>query len=656
MTAVTVSKNAPWRRPLSRRPLRPDRVAAWTLGFAPVVYLAMSSGGYDIIARSEVGVVIWWLVLLGALIGLLPRVRFGASGWIGLGLVGGFLAWTWIAVGWSQSEERTLAETARLATYLGVLALGLSVITRRTLRDLLNGLAAAVALVSALAVLSRLVPAWFPADSAQSIYATARLRYPFDYSDGVGEFAAFGLPLLMYVATSARSVWGRALGAMSLPTVAVCLAMTVSRGGLLASVVGMLVFFALMPDRLPRLGTALTAAGGSAIAVWALLRRAAVRDEFLAPGPAGQRHAVLAALVVASLGVGVTQAGITLVTRSCARARWVAISRNGARVVAAVIFAAVIAGVVALVATGADHRLWQEFKRPTAPASSNQYRRLLSVAGSHRYQYWQVALHAFDAHPWKGIGPGTFEFYWSQHNSISEFVRNAHSLYIETLAELGIVGLTLIGGFVAVVLVGGSIRALRAPPQLRMPIATAVAAFAAFAAAASFDWVWQIGVIPVVAMLLAAVALAGGHEERSATLLPRSPLRRYPGTRLLLAGGFAAALVAIAVPLTSTIAVRSSQAAVRSGHYPAALKDALSAQRIEPSAATPRLQRALVLEQMGDLATALRAIDEAAVREPTNWRIWLVASRLAAETGHPQLALAEYRRARSLNPTSPLFR
>src|SRR5205807_10627833 len=106
----------------------------------------------------------------------------------------------------------------------------------------------------------------------------------------------------------------------------------------------------------------------------------------------------------------------------------------------------------------------------------------------------------------------------------------------------------------------------------------------------------------------------------------------------------------------STVAVRSSQAATASGRFHAALADAATAQRLEPGAASPRLQRALILERLGDVGGALRAITEAQAREPTNWQIWLVSSRIATEAGRPALALADYRRARSLNPTSPIFR
>src|SRR5205085_7125272 len=140
-------------------------------GFAPTVYLALSGGGYDVVARSEVGIVVWWVVLLGAIVGVFPRRPWRRRAWVAVGLLGGFFAWSWIAAGWSQSEEQTLAETARVATYLGVLVVGLSMSSRASVRALLLGLASAIALVSALAVLSKLVPSWFPTDPTGNLYA-----------------------------------------------------------------------------------------------------------------------------------------------------------------------------------------------------------------------------------------------------------------------------------------------------------------------------------------------------------------------------------------------------------------------------------------------------------------------------------------------------
>jgi hypothetical protein len=631
---------------------RVEHAVLWLLGFAPTVYLALSGGGYDIVVRSEIGMIAWWIVLLGAVVGILPRTRLSRSGWIAVALLAGFFVWTWIAASWSESEEQTLAEAARVATYLGVLVLGVSISRWEGVRSLLLGLTCAITLVSALAVLSRLVPSWFPTDTTASIYPTARLSYPFDYSDGVGEFAALGFPLLLFVATGARSIWGRALGAAALPIVVLCLAMTVSRGGILATAVGLAFFFALVPDRLPRLATALVVALASVILMVALLGRADVRNGLVTAAAVGERQAMIVVLALVVIGVGLIQTGITLAERRFSRPEWLIVSRDGARRIGLALTAIVAVVIVVGFASGAVHHLWGEFKQPNPPASGNSYFRLLSLAGSHRYQYWQVALDAFRSSPWKGIGPGTFQFYWAQHQTIGEFVRNAHSLWLETLAEAGVIGLALIVGLFAFAVIAGSVRALRSPANMRLPIAAAVSGVAAFCAAAAFDWVWQIGVIPLIALLLVAASVTPEPSHDREPIVAR---RRRGLTRIALAAGAVPALWAIIVPLASTVAVRSSQAAVADGRFHPALSDAATAQRIEPGAASPRLQRALILEKLGDVSGASKAVAQALARQPTDSEIWLVASRIATESDQPDLALADYRRARALDPTSPIF-
>ncbi|MGN6170578.1 MAG: O-antigen ligase family protein, partial [Solirubrobacteraceae bacterium] len=439
MELAAQSFATPATRPVLR-PWQVETTVTWLIGFVPVSYLALSGGGFDLVTRSEVGILIWWGLLLGAIVGVVPRTRWTWAGWTAVALLTGFFAWTWIATGWTQSEERTLIEVARLASYLGVLVLGLCLVTRANVASLLNGLACAVLLVSGLAVLSRIQPSWFPPPPAQSLYPTVRLAYPFDYPDGVGEFAALGLPLLLFTATSARTRVGRSLAAAGLPVVALCVTLTVSRGGLLACAVGLVAFFALAPDRLPRLATAVVAAAATAIPVLTLLQHPGERAALLQHASASERHKVLAVVLLACAGTAVLQLAITLVVRHGVRPRFLRFSRGQALTVTAVLVAAVAAVVVAGAVTGVERHVWEEFKRPNPPVSGNIMARLLSVAGSHRYQYWQAAIHAFDAHPWKGIGPGTFRFYWAQHNSLSEYTQNAHSLYIETLSETGVVG------------------------------------------------------------------------------------------------------------------------------------------------------------------------------------------------------------------------
>ena len=72
---------------------------------------------------------------------------------------------------------------------------------------------------------------------------------------------------------------------------------------------------------------------------------------------------------------------------------------------------------------------------------------LLSANGSGRWQFWESAVDAFQATPLLGHGAGSYEAWWAEHGSLAVFVRDAHSLYLETLAELGVLGfLLLVGG------------------------------------------------------------------------------------------------------------------------------------------------------------------------------------------------------------------
>ena len=176
----------------ARAPARPRQIAAgvdlpavsaWTLAFALVAYLALSNGGYDTIVRSQVGVAVWWIVLLGALAGLGPA-RLDRRAWVAIGLLAGFAAWTGLAIGWSESAERSTIELGRVATHLGVLVLAIALQGRAAARHTVNGLACAIGLVTLLAVLSRLHPQWFPTNDHLAFFGpngATKLSYPLNY-------------------------------------------------------------------------------------------------------------------------------------------------------------------------------------------------------------------------------------------------------------------------------------------------------------------------------------------------------------------------------------------------------------------------------------------------------------------------------------------
>lgn len=624
---------------------------AWLLGFGLVVYLGLKGGGYDPLVHDQVGLAVWWVVLAGLLVGALPRRGLGAFGWCALGLLAAFAIWIALSLGWTESAEKTSADLARVTTYLGVLFLALLARGSDAARRLLAATAAGIAFVAIVGLLSRLHPAWFPgaAVTARILESHDRLAYPINYWNGLAALIAIGLPLLLQLATGVRSVALRALAAAAIPALTLTVYFTISRGGIAASVVAVGVYLAFASDRLPKLLTALVAGAGGAILVAAASQRDALQEGLLGSAAHHQGNEMLWMTIVVCAGVGLVQAGISLALVHDMRPRWTFVPRQRSL---AFTIAGLVAVLVAAIAIGAPQRAsnaWEDFKRPNSgPGEGHQ--RLGSVAGESRYQFWSAAVREDRTKPLTGTGSGTFEYWWSRDGTTGETVHDAHSLYLQTLGELGIVGLLLLGSFLLAILGGGAVAVVRAGPLQRPWLAAALAGCVAFCVTASFDWTWQIPVLPVALLLLASLLVSAGGDpagERKAGF-------RWP-LRVAFAAVAIAAIVAIAIPLSSSSLVRQSQAEARDGNLASALATAKSAQNAQPDAASPRTQEALLLESAGNLPAAAAAARAATEREETNWRNWLILSRIEARRGQAAVAVRAYARAKSLNPRSPLF-
>jgi hypothetical protein len=623
-------------------------VAAWALPFTLTVYLGLKGGGYNIVVRNEVGIVVWWIVLLGAITGVLPLFRLGRIGWVGLGLLTAFAAWTTLGTAWSSSSERSVIEASRVAIYLGVFVLALSMRRPGSLKRTINGLAAGIGVIAVFALLSRLHPEWFPADPSAQLFAPghSRLNYPLDYWNDLALFMAMGIPLLLGIAVRGSTLVGRALSAALVPVLALTAFYTLSRGGAVEIAVALIVFLALAPRRLVALPTVSVAAAGSALLIAAAIQRDAVTNGLSTSAAGHQADEMLAVTIVVCGGVGLLQAAIGLAQKHELGPK-IRVPRRTATGLAAGV--AVIAVILA-VAAGAPKKLsdeWTAFKQPV-PVSSG-LDRFTSSSGSGRYQAWDAAVQASRGDVLTGIGPGTYEYWWAQTGKSPLFTRDAHSLYIETLGELGIVGLILIAGFVLTVLGVGGGRATRGDPSRRWPYAAVTASAAAFAVGAGIDWAWELTVIPVAFMILAAGLLSPRNYKE-----PHKPVSwRHP--RVVLGALAVAGLILIAIPLRGAEALDSSQREARAGNLTKALDDARTAHDRQPYAASPLMQEALVLELMKEYDAAAVEARSATRAESTNWRTWLVLSRIEAEAGNLNAAVSAYTRARSLNPRSPLF-
>jgi hypothetical protein len=627
-----------------------NAVVTWVLCFGLVAYLGIEGGGYDPLVHDQVGIGVWWVLLVGVMVGALPRIGPSRLAMVAFGMLAAFVLWTALSLIWTESAERTAAELARALTYLGVFALVLGVRAPREPRRLIAAVAAAIVLVTLLALLSRLHPAWFPsADQTADFLADSRerLSYPLNYWNALGALIAIGLPLVLQISASAKTIVVRALAAAALPAMLLTIFFTLSRASIGAAALALLVYLAVSDDRAPKLLTLALAGVGGAVLIGLAAGHEALRHGLTNSTAHDQGDELLLIGLLVCAAVALVQAAVSKLLIDGKRPRWTVPSRSQSLAALGAVAVVLVIAAAAADAPGRAANAVDEFKGGGNAGTGTS--RLNSFAGESRYALWRSAIDEGRTAPLIGTGAGTFEYWWVRDAAGTEAVHDAHSLYLQTLGELGIVGLLLLLGFVVVVLGGGTMAALRAGPE-RSLLAAALAGCVAFFLAAAVDWNWQMPALPIAALLLASTLVMAARTAPGA----EARLRRLP-LRIAVAVAALVAIVAIAIPLASTSLIRSSESAVRSGDLEAALADARSAENVESGAATPRLQQALVLELQGDLPAAAAAARGATERESTNWRTWLVLSRIEAERGRVDAAVAAFREARSLNPLSPLF-
>ncbi len=138
-----------------------------------------------------------------------------------------------------------------------------------------------------------------------------------------------------------------------------------------------------------------------------------------------------------------------------------------------------------------------------SPAFRAGAERLGSVQ-TNRYAYWRVAARELADHPIRGGGAGSFRVAWLRERRISESVNDAHSLYAQAAAELGLVGLALLLAAFAGIALAARAAHRRAPGTAE----GLAAALAVYAVHAGLDWDWQMPALTLVA-ILAAAALVG---------------------------------------------------------------------------------------------------------------------------------------------------
>ena len=360
-----------------------------------------------------------------------------------VGLLLAFTALTALSSVWSVQPDASFRDAGRMLAYSGVFgaAVVLAHVVPARWPALLGGLTLAAVVVCAYALLTKVFPHQL---DANDVYA--RLRAPYSYWNAIGLTAAMGAIGCMWLGS--RRAGHALLTALAYPAMGlmlVTLMLAYSRGALLALALGLALWFCIVPLRLR--GAAVLIAGGIAAAVvvsWdfsthALSAEDVALNERVTAGR--QLGVLLAAMLLVLLLIGIAVGFWTARRAPGARTR-----RRSGTVLLTIPVIAVIALLGALTVshrglTGSISHSLNSITDTNAKVPNTPGR--LTAVSSVRAQYWKQALEVFKADPALGVGAEGYATARLRYSSQTLDVRHAHGFVVQTLADLGLVGLLL---------------------------------------------------------------------------------------------------------------------------------------------------------------------------------------------------------------------
>jgi O-antigen ligase len=468
-------------------------VAAAALLAGPTV-LAFFSGGYFEGPRAWAGIGAWAAVGLAALAGArLPRGRAALLTIGGLSLLA---AWVLASTLWAPIAGSAYQAGQIAVLYVGMLVAATMVLSTTAGRIVEPAVAGGALIVVGYGLSERLMPGLL--HFAHSVSAQGRLEQPLTYWNAMGELAAVGLVICARLAGDRqRPSWLRDVSAAAVVPLGVGLYISFSRGALFACVAGLLtlVVVARRREQLWAVLRALAAAVLGALAV-GFFKGFTSLDGTLS---AREREGATALALLAVLTLAAALAQHLLGSRE--RQGELRLGPRAPLVATGL----VVAGLALAIVVGAHE------SSVTSQQLSDGATRLTTLQ-SNRYAYWAVAFRAFASEPLHGVGAGGWAVDWLRWRHVSEGAQDAHSLPLQTLAELGVVGIVLLGTF----LVGIFMAAREALKRVGALAAGPVAGVVTYLAHAPLDWDWQMPAVTlaVLALIGALLALADpGHPS-----------------------------------------------------------------------------------------------------------------------------------------------
>ncbi len=579
---------------------------------AVVICFAAAQGTYFPTAWGWASLLLLWAAGLFLVLSL--RVEVGRAEIVEIALLASLSVWIVISLIWSRSTPETVEEFERTLVYLAGAAAFVLLARPAIIEHLLAGILAALTGICLYALITRL----FPRELSADVFGGYRLSTPVGYWNALGLVGAMGALLSIGFVGSRRALIQRMLAAASVPVLVTTAYFTFSRGTWVALAAGLVFVFAASPQRYRMASALLTLVPAAAVAVFLASRSQGLTEtgsSLAAASRDGHRLAIWLSVLVA------VSAGCTAVLQALEQ-RWERVGQIAALTLAGVVVATVVAGVIA--AGGPADLARRGYDRFTsAPSSSSDLnQRLFNVSSSGRVMQWRVAWNEFTEHPILGTGAGTYEIYWNETRPSAATVRDTHNVYLETIAELGVVGLGLLLGVLAIPFLG--VRARREPL-----VVAALAAYTALLVDVVYEWDWELPGVFLPGFLCGLAALVAARDETRTIAISRR-------ARAILLGAVGVCAAFAFVALIGNISASRAQSAVDHGHYAKALSNAQRAADWAPWSGRPWFILGTAQARLGRNVEAVKSLRTAIRKDPTNYRYWLALS--AVSSGKERLA------------------
>ena len=607
-------------------------IVAASCGLSPFFF-----GFYDLGTWGPIA-----LCLLAVLLGLVierPAVPRPAA-LAALAALAGLAVWALVSRGWAGSPAGALTEANRWMLYATLFAILLLLLRDNRLGKLLLAATTVFVLALGLYVVVRML-----SGHGAGLFLTKRLNDPLGYVNGEASYFLLGIWPLVAVAERARP-WLAGAAAGGAAMLASLLVLSETRAIVPAIVLSAVVLLAVVPGRARR-GWIVVLIGATVASISSPLLHVFDQGGQVVTTSSARSAAVaiLAGAVVAGLIWWVVAA---VTARAAPIAGPMTRRAPGAALVALVVVGLAV-GLAAL--NDPAHqvsRQWDAFTH--LQVTGSQRTRFLS-GGGNRYDYWRIAWNEFRSEPLRGVGAGSYQFTYFKERRTTEDIRQPHSLELQALAELGIVGGALVLVFIGAILFGFVRRASAArgsPAEAGMVVA-AGGVFLVWLVHTSVDWIHLLPGVTGAALAAAAVLVSPWRRV--------APVGAARGRAHKLAVAACAALVVAAAILLGRAALADRHATDAEAALPAdprtALQESSKSLSLGHDVISTYYTRSAAYARLGDYAGARGALLDALRVEPGNFVSWALLGDLAVRHGDPALAKRYYGRAHALNPRDP---